>query len=824
MAQSRYSCEGLPTGDLLISDIREEVSETTVCSYFGPKSSKSGWKYTAKCSDEEQAQILSLYRRVYETDEPPNKEITLSFARGLICMSLGRNVNWAQFAAERRKVREALRKKSEDRKEKREREREGDERKGNFVSVLGKKRCTVGKEGLGFPESLTLSVKSEGIVKSEGVAMAKKGSKGRSGVCGPCWGRDEIESMVRAIKNHEVIAQESKTELAESRAELLALEDKLRREKLLLGDRELMLGEVQMRLERLSEEELPLQCSIEAKKRNLVEFEQNSDLATETSVVKEEIAKLLSERDALSFSKASDQLTVRLCGEAIVGCNGAIKELQCRVLRSSEKNALIETRVSSLESVLMSMREQLSRMHVGDGAALYPRPLESSPQLPVSENHTLNACPVCSLWYECFDYASLACGHTYHPYCLYEYAQKAEVCLFGDCHEPFAAKTLTALGIRPSARLDVATKLMRSVKEEVAGKSSEATRSGATTDATTSPTSSWGKDSPEKITPLSQSSQTDVTSKQLCFVEPAEKTTSTPTCEVCKTRDASVYIKACGHDVFCFVCIQGLQSCPVCAGRVTGWGRNNAKSTPTPLLDLTDDRVERNTESIVEPSKEDVDEVQITVAEGREDELEACIEDLSSGSDTDNGLVKWCGPEEFRNGGTRSRQHIEEAEEDQSEGESDRPATPGPRNSKRFSAVSTLLESGGIDAELESTSVGRKRSRSKHPTAGHMQKFKKIVEMAAEEILGPVPGADMSGTGGATDIEPTPKPRKRNVGRPPSASKLQGQRNLKGAAPATKIPADPASTTLALQKVVQLRSTLRRREVQETVPVKFRGM
>lgn len=354
MAPSRYICDGLPTGDILITDIREEVSEAMVCRYFGPKSSKSGWKYPAHTTEEEQAQILSLYRRVYEADDPPNKEITLSFAKGLILMSLGRSVNWAQFAAERRKVREALKKKSEDRKEKRERERESVER--NFPCVLGKKRCTVGKEDLGFPESLTLSMKSEGIVKSEGVAMAKKCSTkpGRSVVCGPCWGRDEIESMVRAIENHEVLARESKSSLVESRGELLALEDKLRREKLLLSDRQLMLDEVQMRLSRLSEEELPLQCSIQTKTRILAELELKSDLATEWKVVKEDIAALISERDALSFRKASDELTVRLCGEAIVGCNGAIKELMCRVVTSSEKNASIEARVSSLESVLLS--------------------------------------------------------------------------------------------------------------------------------------------------------------------------------------------------------------------------------------------------------------------------------------------------------------------------------------------------------------------------------------------------------------------------------------------------------------------------------------
>jgi hypothetical protein len=83
----------------------------------------------------------------------------------------------------------------------------------------------------------------------------------------------------------------------------------------------------------------------------------------------------------------------------------------------------------ALESVLLSMREQLHRMQVSDGATLYSQPLERSPLVPIVETHMLNACPICSLWFECFDYFSLACGHTYHSYCLFEHAQKSSVSL-----------------------------------------------------------------------------------------------------------------------------------------------------------------------------------------------------------------------------------------------------------------------------------------------------------------------------------------------------------------------------------------------------------
>jgi hypothetical protein len=84
-----------------------------MCSYFGPKSSKSRWKYQLRTSLEEQDAILGLYRRVYECQDIPNKEITVQFARGLILMSEGTKVDWEEFKVIRQKYREGLRKKKE---------------------------------------------------------------------------------------------------------------------------------------------------------------------------------------------------------------------------------------------------------------------------------------------------------------------------------------------------------------------------------------------------------------------------------------------------------------------------------------------------------------------------------------------------------------------------------------------------------------------------------------------------------------------------------------------------------------------------------------
>jgi hypothetical protein len=71
-------CEGLSNNGVIVSDIKDkDVPESFVCKYFGPKSSKSWWKYNALTTTDEQDAILSLYQRVYEVEDMPNKEISL---------------------------------------------------------------------------------------------------------------------------------------------------------------------------------------------------------------------------------------------------------------------------------------------------------------------------------------------------------------------------------------------------------------------------------------------------------------------------------------------------------------------------------------------------------------------------------------------------------------------------------------------------------------------------------------------------------------------------------------------------------------------------
>jgi hypothetical protein len=107
----------------------------------------------------------------------------------------------------------------------------------------------------------------------------------------------------------------------------------------------------------------------------------------------------------------------------VASYESAILDLDSELERSTNKNLKIETRVSSLEGLLQSMEEQLGSMNEGGGVVFFPRPIFGSPTTPTATVHTLNACPVCSFWFSCFDYSSLGYGHTYHPYCLAEHAR-----------------------------------------------------------------------------------------------------------------------------------------------------------------------------------------------------------------------------------------------------------------------------------------------------------------------------------------------------------------------------------------------------------------
>lgn len=101
------------------------------------------------------------------------------------------------------------------------------------------------------------------------------------------------------------------------------------------------------------------------------------------------------------------------------------------------------------------------------------------------------------------------------------------------------------------------------------------------------------------------------------------------------------------------------------------------------------------------------------VEEAEDTGLAAAFEDDSSdGSDCDNGLVRWCGSQEFSNGGARSHQDCLRSESPVQQGESGLGtslAMVDSRGAKRFAAVSVLLETVKTGPEVEENLGVRKR-------------------------------------------------------------------------------------------------------------------
>lgn len=261
-----------------------------------------------------------------------------------------------------------------------------------------------------------------------------------------------------------------------------------------------------------------------------------------------------------------------------------------------------------------------------------------------------------------------------------------------------------------------------------------------------------------------------------------------------------ILCQACGHDVFCFPCIQGLEQCPLCGGAVTGWGRISPRSKPSPTLILPRVDSQHGGHGNVPANTVHV-EVKSDCPADDAEKADSFTADSSDGSDSDNRLVQWCGSDTFSNGGARSHQDLVQTEIRMQEGDSDSPSPQVPvggRNAKRFAAVSNLLDTVKTGPQSEESPHGCKRKSQK-------RKFKKIEEMAGD--------GDKMQDAEATEMELVPEQRKRSVGRPPSASKLPGtQTSKQGPVKITSLP------------VQTLRSALRRREVQDTVSVKFRGM
>ena len=447
----------LPSSGAIVDDIREEIPESTVSAYFGPKASKSGWKYAKHTSPEVASAIYDLWTRVYDDVSIPNKEITLQFARGVI-LEQTQPVNWAEFALGRYRYRQALRvsKKSSG---KDDQSRDVAKVSIGGVKVLGKRRTQVQSRtdySTHEPVKLTLKDLNEDLAMGKTVAVGKvRGGRGKGDDLGPSWMESDLGAMETVIDNTERLLEECRKELQESSVEVEDLEGQVRRATIILSDRLVMLEDHERELSKICDQEAVLRNKIAEKEALLCKsggsVELSSGLGDE---------KLLS--DDISLSKAHASRTAAHCSSVVVGCRADLASVECRLLESSQRRENVLKRVSGLEVLLVGMHEQLRRMKEGSGHALFPRPLANNPEKPVSSVHILNACPLCGFWYKANNFVALCCGHTYHPFCLSQHARSSSVCSFQDCGQDFSSETMASIGIRPvetRSTIDVPVKI-----------------------------------------------------------------------------------------------------------------------------------------------------------------------------------------------------------------------------------------------------------------------------------------------------------------------------------------------------------------------------
>ncbi|KAG0591096.1 hypothetical protein KC19_1G149000 [Ceratodon purpureus] len=642
---ARFYVDGVPEGGIKVGDIgQERVPESMICSFFGPKSSKSGWKYQQRTSPEEQDAILSLYRRVYESQDIPNKEISVQFARGLILWSEGTKVDWEEFRVSRRKYREGIRKKKEQTKLVRS-ERDGE---GVVPSIIGKRRCLASQGILSdeFPRELKLTVKSEVLGEGFSASMGRRGGgKSRNPIVSPCWLQDDINGMVEVIGDRSALLEGFRVSLEQVTKVRGEKEDSLRRARLMQEDRTVMLAECESEISRIDGEELSIRAQMEEKSILLESLGSGDGSLVEKETLVAQLSSDERKCEALCASRIDEQRSGKRSRQIVTECEETIGRLERELEMTYEDHTNLQQKVEAFVRQAAVMEEQLRMMREGVGNTFWPLPIAACPEQPVQTVHTLNPCPVCRLWYSCFDYVPIGCGHCYHPWCLAEHAKVSSRCLLPDCGKAFVRRHQIALGIRTSAQSPV----MVVKKEQVqASRSLPAAEEKAKESGVVS-----SCEEGERNTLGSQASENNVwEASRGC----ASGEGNVPgTCHVCKSKASAVRLKACGHDTFCFGCVNGMTVCPTCKEKIGGWEatakvhtiRNVAvKGGATGMM-----------ASASTGNNEDLGSKGAPVVAFSGEECADIVESDEESDEDDHrndGLVHYCDDETFRKGGVRS--------------------------------------------------------------------------------------------------------------------------------------------------------------------------
>ena len=97
----------------------------------------------------------------------------------------------------------------------------------------------------------------------------------------------------------------------------------------------------------------------------------------------------------------------------------------------------ISKRMKTTANHLGAIRCQLKQIPSGGGATLFPCPISRDVSSPSTTLCMINACLLCGFWFAYYNFIPAPCGHTYHLWCIAEYARVGSTCIVSSCKIPF---------------------------------------------------------------------------------------------------------------------------------------------------------------------------------------------------------------------------------------------------------------------------------------------------------------------------------------------------------------------------------------------------
>lgn len=128
------------------------------------------------------------------------------------------------------------------------------------------------------------------------------------------------------------------------------------------------------------------------------------------------------------FKVYADKRTEKYQSDMLDTCRSKNSELEKQFEECDRQSSEILEKTSCLKKLVVEMGDQWDKMNEGSGIATFSMSISSDPETPARRATILNPCPVCKLWYSCYNQVYTACGHTHHPWCLAEYAKTATTC------------------------------------------------------------------------------------------------------------------------------------------------------------------------------------------------------------------------------------------------------------------------------------------------------------------------------------------------------------------------------------------------------------